>query len=98
MVSDFISSMEKIDKSLRKIIKQRGLDKSLEAARICYVANQIANNRFEAVSFKDGILKIKTKNHLAASEIQLNQKNIISEINDALGEDLVKKLAYIIRA
>lgn len=87
----------KIDKIVKKQLNKVNLENIAQAAYVCYRANEIAQGRFQALSFRQGVLEIALKNNLEMLEIQAEQPKIIQTINQALKKDLVKKLRYRVR-
>ena len=92
--------MEHIRKQLDININKSGLAKIAQSARVCYIFNNIKdrlvmNINCEAVSFKNGILKVKTKSDAEASEIRLVSQDIKKELNDKLKSNIVSKITII---
>lgn len=66
---------------LQKKIKQMGATRQVEAAGVIErvqeeLEKHIPKEDFEVISFNRGMLKIKAKNSVVASEIQRNTQNI----------------------
>jgi len=89
--------MDKINKQFRHNPRYLKLRKPLEAARICGVALRLAQGRFEVISFKQGLLTLATKNSGEAANLQLESQKIIDEVNQKVGEDVVKNIRYKIK-
>ena len=90
-------SMDKISKSLSDTAKYQRLSRPLTAAKVCDTARELANDRFEVVSFKDGLLTVGVENSSAAANLQMENDKIIKEINQKLDQELVKRLRFKIQ-
>lgn len=77
--------MDKINRILKVVVNKKGLQKATDAAQICYLANQWANGRFEAISFSQGCLKAGVKNYCQAQECQLLEEDLLDYLNEVTG-------------
>ncbi len=91
------SSMKKIDELFRHNPKFKGYQKPLEAAKICDIARAQSDGRFDAISFRGGLLTIAVNSPAEASNLQMESPKIIDEINQKLGENLVKDIRFKIQ-
>jgi hypothetical protein len=82
---------------LARRLKSRGLDKAFFGAMVCGAANKVSGGEFEAISFKNGTLKISVSSGARAHLIKLNQDDIIAKINLELKKDLVMRLKFEIK-
>ncbi len=89
--------MKKIDHFLRHNPKYKSLQKPLEAARICGVARELAQGRFEVVSFKEGLLTLAVSNSSEAANLQAESQKIMNEINQKVGDIAVKNIRFKIQ-
>lgn len=94
MMYNDIMSFTKLSKILPVRIAHYGLSKQATASQVCFIAAKFSNNRFEPVSFKNNTLVIKVNSPLASQELQADKEKIINQINQKLGQDLVKKLRF----
>lgn len=86
--------LDKIDKFIKHNPKYCGLSKPLTAARVCETARTYIDTRASVISFRDGLLTLGVESSAQAANIQAESSQIISEINNKLGEKLVKRLRY----
>jgi len=75
--------------------------KVIAAALVCQKAAGVIKKQklfprggFEVIQFRNGSLFIKVKSSSVASKINSNSEELIKEINQELGKDLVKKLSF----
>ncbi len=83
-----------IDALLRQRLAHYGLGKQYDASIVCSVANKVSDGRFDAISFREGILKVRVGSAARAHIVRMNQDSIISKINEELGEERVKRLRF----
>lgn len=86
--------MEKINYTLKRVINKKGLYLATEAARVCYLANEWAKGRFEAISFSRGALKLRVDNHAATQECQMLSQRLIEHLNDVLDGEVIKRVRW----
>jgi hypothetical protein len=86
--------MDKINKLISHNPKYAKLKKPLQAAEVCKVARDLAMSRYDIVSFNAGLLTIGVTSSAQATEIQMQSGSIIRELNQKLGEELVKRVRY----
>lgn len=90
--------MEHIKKQLNINLNKKGLSKMAEAAYICYIFENLKkellgeNINAEALSFKNGTLKIKVRDSVSASEIRFKSEGIKSAINKKIGHNVILKI------
>ena len=77
--------------------KYKAYQKPLEAAKICEVARDYSNGRFEVISFRAGLLTIGVSSSSEAANLQAESQKIIDEINSKLGENSVKRIRFKIQ-
>lgn len=85
---------EPISKILARRINAMGLSRQFNAARVCAVANEVSDNEFSAVSFKNSVLKVRVDSNPRAHLVKLREKEIIEKINKELKREVVKKLVF----
>jgi len=85
---------EPISKILSRRINAMGLARQVSAARVCAAANELAAGEFEAVSFREGILKLHVDSAPRAHLIKLREKQILDELNLKLAPSQVRKLVF----
>lgn len=85
---------ESIGDILSRNLKRQGLEKAALGAWVCGVTNKIAEGEFEAISFKNGVLKIRVSSGARAHLIKLREKEYILKINLELKKDLVERLRF----
>jgi len=89
--------MDLINRFLAGNPKYTRLAKPLQAAGICDKAREYAQGRFEVISFNDGLLKLGVKSPSQSMTLQAESAKIIRELNEKIGVEVVKKLAYKIK-
>ena len=85
---------EQINEALKKQVNKKGLSQAAQSSYVCYVANQISDNRYKAISFKNGVLEIQVKNNYEAMIIQAQQKETINKINNQLNRKIITRVKY----
>ena len=83
---------DKASTILEKKVRKRGKSEILMAALVCYLAGKIKNGEFWPVSFKDGVLTLKTESSSASSDVLARKEEIIQKINKKVGKEVVKKI------
>jgi len=86
--------MDQINKFLSTNSKYQRLSKPLTAAAVCEAARSVAKGRFVVVSFRGGLLTAGTNNSGEAANLQLENDQIIREINQKLGKEMVEKIRF----
>jgi hypothetical protein len=87
--------MEKLDKILKRTVSKKTSAKPLQAAEICFYANEWGNGSFEAVSFSGGILKLFVESSPAASELFAKQGELADHVNKKAGRKVVFKIRVV---
>lgn len=77
---------------IKKAIARYDLKRSLTAADVCQIANDLGQKQWRAVSFQDSSLKILVPDYETVAQIKLNEAKIIAQINARLADDLVKSI------
>ncbi len=83
---------------LFKVLQRQGIRKQVEAAEICREANEILERMFgdenppRAGFFRNSTLQLRCSNSVLANEIQLRKERIRNEINEKLGNEVVKNV------
>lgn len=85
---------EPIDQILKKGDQQNNSANVFESAQIVFVANKISEDRFEAMTFREGRLFIRAKNAPTAANLRLESGKIINKINHELGKRMVTKIFF----
>lgn len=87
--------IEQINRILNKQLNKYNLANASQSAYVCHIANEVGKKyKFKAKSFKDGILAIQTQNPMEAQEIYFVLRPIITEINEKLKSDKVRKIVF----
>jgi len=86
--------MENIKKIINRQSKLRRYQKPLEAAEVCQIAAEVGEGRFDAISFKNGLLALACASTMQAAILQPETEEIIKNINARLGENKVKKIRF----
>lgn len=85
---------ENLSDILARRLKSQGLDKAALGAWVCGCANKVSQGKFESISFRNGILKIRVASGAQAHLIRLREKEYISKINTELKKDFVGRLRF----
>jgi hypothetical protein len=85
---------EDISNILSRNLARKGLLKAANCARACGVARDIGKGDYEPISFCRGVLKVSVDSSAKAHLVKLQEKMIISKINEALKEEVVKKIIF----
>lgn len=86
--------MNDISEDLKKRLSHYGLLKQAEAARICALACEIGSKEFTAVSFRDGVIKLRVDSNAKAYLLKMRKDEILKSINDAFGRKVVTELCF----
>lgn len=89
--------MDKLDKFLRPALAKRGLLGAATSAEVCFLADKWGNGRFSAISFSGGILKLSVASSAAASELQMEEENLVQFLNSKIGRESVKSVRIVNR-
>ena len=87
---------------LDKSINKAGIQKQIEAARVCFlweevireIFNEEAARKSKALKFKNGILTVAVLSSVLAQEFNFKREEIKGEINKKLGGERVKKIRF----
>lgn len=94
--------MEHIKRQLNFNLNKKGLSKIAQASYVCYLFEQNREKLLgkdipaKAVSFKDGLLKIKATDSSAASEIRFREREIKESLNKEVGGTVILKIRTIV--
>jgi predicted nucleic acid-binding Zn ribbon protein len=91
---DRVGGMSNTSDFLSRHSKYARLKKPLEASRVCETARALANGRFSVLSFVSGLLTLGVTSSAQAANLQIESTQIIGEVNEKLGEELVKSLRF----
>ena len=89
--------MKKISKFLSENPRYKRYQKPLEAAEICDRAREIAEGKYNIISFKNGLLTVSVNSSAQAGNLQAESADIIAKINQKIGENKVKRIRFKIR-
>lgn len=98
-------AFKKLGKLLPRQLRQAGIERDVNAARILEVANQVldevmgsdtSKKSARAAVYKFKVLKIATTDASLKNQIYLKKNELIQNINARLGADSVKKIQVII--
>lgn len=89
-----IGGLSRADDFLNHNAKYIKLSKPLKAAAVCDTARQLAQGRFDTISFNDGLLTLGAKTSGEANNLQLESAQIIDSINNKLGSNEVERIRF----
>lgn len=75
-----------------RALKRHNISQTITAADVCQAANTVGQQRWRAVSYADGKLKIIAPDYETVAKIKQTEPVIIQQINNELREPLVKKM------
>jgi hypothetical protein len=84
--------MDKAGDLMGEFARQHKIGSVMNATRIVVAANKVSGGAYEAVSFRDGRLKVMVPAGPPLYFLKLKEKETIKRINEALGEEKIKKL------
>ena len=87
--------MDKIDKILLPVMAKKGLGGAAVSSQICFYANEWGKDRFDAISYSRGVLKLSVRDSIDAGEVQMESEEIISYVNSKMGRDIVKRIRIV---
>jgi len=87
--------MDKIDKILLPVMAKKGLGGAAVSSQICFYANEWGKDRFDAISYSRGVLKLSVRDSIDAGEVQMESEGIISYVNSKMGRDIVKRIRIV---
>ena len=87
---------------LNRSINKAGIQKSVEAARVCFfwegiikeIFNQEAAEKSKAIRFRNGILTVAVLSSTLAQEFNFKEREIKRKINEKLGGEKVRKIRF----
>ena len=87
--------MEKLKKLLLPVMADKGLAGAAVSSQICFYANEWGKDRFDAISYSRGVLKLSVRDSIDAGEIQMMSEEIIGYVNKKLRREIVKRIRII---
>jgi len=93
------NALRPIAESLRDALKASGLDADVERAQVLelwprVVGSQIAGVTQARLIAEDGTMVIGVKTHGWMQELSMMERSLIAKLNDATGDDRVKKIRW----
>lgn len=86
--------MKKIHQILSDNPRYNRYKKPLEAANICDVARAEGKGRFGVISYSRGTICLSVNSPAEAANLQAQSDELISKINQKLGEQIVKRVRF----
>jgi len=87
--------MEKLKKLLLPVMADKGLAGAAVSSQICFYANEWGKDRFDAISYSRGVLKLSVRDSIDAGEVQMESEEIISYVNSKMGREIVKRVRIV---
>jgi len=84
--------MDKLNKILRPALAKKGLLSVATSAQICFYAGRWGKVPFRAISYGKGVLKVFVASGAAASELHIQEQNLMDYINSYFKKPIVKKV------
>jgi predicted nucleic acid-binding Zn ribbon protein len=86
--------MQPIKDLLSQAMRRYGLNLEITAAHICEIASQTGQGKFQALSFREGVLTVNVINAVQATELQIQKQQLIKEINQKIGREVILKIKF----
>ncbi len=86
--------MDKISNLTKSFENRHGLGRVLSSSQIVEAANKVSAGEFNAISFREGRLKIEVPAGPALFFLRRKNSELISKINAALGRPAIEKIIY----
>ena len=94
--------MDKISGLTSKVLAGKKLNKAAQAAFVCHLTKKVLKDFFDKeflketriLSFKEAKLYFLVPNSTYAQEIKLKENQILKEINNHLGGEIVNKIRF----
>ena len=74
---------------------KKGLGGAAVSSQICFYANEWGKDRFDAISYSRGVLKLSVRDSIDAGEVQMESEGIISYVNSKMGREIVKRVRIV---
>jgi len=87
--------MDKVSKILMPVMAKKGLGGAAISSQICFYANELGKDRFDAISFSKGVLKLSVRDSIDAGEVQMESEKIIEYVNGKMGRQIVKRIRIV---
>lgn len=89
--------MKKVRQILSDNPRYNRYKKPLEAANICDVARAEGKGRFGVISYSRGTICLSVNSPAEAANLQAESQKIIDELNQKLGQEIVKRVRFKIQ-
>ena len=90
--------IERLGKIIRaKFSRQDDLSRQLEIVKVFDLYRAQTKNlpgKAEPVSLKHKVLTVQTQSSVQTSELRFRESNVINEINQRLGKEVIKRVVY----
>ena len=87
--------MDKVSKILLPVMVKKGLGGAAVSAQICFYADEWGKDRFDAISYTKGVLKLSVRDSIDAGEVQMDSEKIIDFVNKKIGRQIVKRIRIV---
>jgi len=77
---------------MHKAVNRLRFAPQLEAAAVCQAADQQGAQRYRAVSFREGVLKLVVRDYDDAAWLRPQLSRLISELNTDLSADAIRSI------
>lgn len=83
---------EPIGEILKRSIANKNDALALKSAAVLEIVKKNSQDRFQPISFREGVLTVRAKNAAEAANLRLESEEILAKLNRALKKDLIEKL------
>lgn len=87
-------SLESLDTDLQRFTARHEFGRRLKATHVVAIANECAQGRFVAISFRSGELTVTLESQAQRYLIQGEIPTILKTINQRLGQELVRRFRF----
>jgi len=88
--------MDHISGSLNKRLTQRSLSTTANAAYVCHKANELSQGRYQALSFREGVLMLAAPSSGAAQNLRFVTSELLESLNSALTAPTIQKIRIVV--
>lgn len=87
-------ALKRINRDLSDNPRYRKYQKPMLAAEVCEAARAVAGDRFNVISYQNGLLTVAVESSAAAGNLQAESGEIIEKINKKIGEQKVVRIRF----
>ena len=90
---------EPLGKLIKKSTNRFSFSREIVAVSVFNAVNKVleedfSQNLIKPLTFKEGVLSLKTSNPIISQEIQSRNQEFIDRINQELGDEMVRRIVF----